>query len=101
MRIPEFTAEASLGKIRDHYMRITGTAARADGVLPQVIECEPGYCICRGGEDSADCQDLKNLCADGNWVGCDELGRCFCSVPDIYLRDSRTESAVAATPTLL
>jgi hypothetical protein len=85
MRLPEFTAEASLGKIRVHYVLMSGRAAEAGRVLPQVIECDPGgYCICRGGEGSGDCQDLKVICGDGNWLGCDELGRCYCSVPDIY-----------------
>ena len=85
MATPGFTAEASLGRIRDYDVLTSGTAAEAGRVLP-AFQCEPGVCVCRGGENSADCQNLKLLCGAENWVGCDGLGRCFCSVPGIYLR---------------
>ena len=37
MRLPEFTAEASLGKTRESYILTSGTEAEAGRVLPQAV----------------------------------------------------------------
>jgi hypothetical protein len=57
--------------------------------------CTPGYCACRGGENSADCQAMRGAC--GEWVGCDGLGRCFCSAP-LAAGSLRSESTAPVRP---
>ncbi len=39
MRLPEFTAEASLGKVKDHYALAVGHAQESGIVLPQSCRC--------------------------------------------------------------
>ena len=47
--------------------------------------CEPGYCVCRGGENGPDCTNMKrdpSACSQhGGFWECDSHGRCFCSRP--------------------
>ena len=45
MRLPKFTAEASLGKTRGHYVLTSGAAAESGRVLPQL---HPRPEICAG-----------------------------------------------------
>jgi hypothetical protein len=57
MRLPEFTAEASLGKISEDYVLSLGAKEEAGRVLPQgyyvrqsrdgvdIVYCEAGICI--------------------------------------------------------
>jgi hypothetical protein len=53
MRLPEFTAEASLGKIEEPYISTSGTTAEAGRILPQGYVHTPGggliYCYNEGG----------------------------------------------------
>lgn len=52
MRVPEFTAEASLGKTRERYILTSGTAARSESVLPQFVrgtDLPTAQVICIGG----------------------------------------------------
>jgi hypothetical protein len=77
MSTPGFTAEASLGKTRERYILSSKTSAETGKVLLQ-MQCEPGVCVCRGGESSADCVEMKGIC--DQWIGCDRLGRCYCAV---------------------
>lgn len=57
MRLPEFTAEASLGKKSEHFVLSSRSEAEAGRVLPQgyyvrqsgdgvdIVYCEAGICI--------------------------------------------------------
>ncbi len=47
------------------------------------FKCDPGsgVCYCTGGKNSADCQALGSDPRCGTKIGCDGIGRCFCSPP--------------------
>lgn len=47
MRLPEFTAEASLGKIRESYVLTSKTAAETGRVLPQQWGESQDLRVCR------------------------------------------------------
>jgi hypothetical protein len=45
MRLPQFTAEASLAKTNQHYVLTPGVAAKAGGVFPQGVIWAGGHVI--------------------------------------------------------
>lgn len=58
----------------------TGSTAKAMGTG---FKCDPGsgVCYCTGGKNSADCQALGSDPRCGTKIGCDGIGRCYCSPP--------------------